>query len=195
MKKFITLLFGLIILISIGGCQNLADFLPFLNSSPVIISEPTITATENNQYSYQLEVKDADGDNLTYLLILSPVGMSIGSESGLLIWTPSNNQVGIHQIIIEISDGKQKVTQSFEIEVINTNNPPQILSYSPTNINIKIDEGNSLKFEVQAYDIDLNTSLNYQWLLNGKEVSSISVSGNDSKSSWNYSASYGDYSQ
>ena len=195
MKKFITLLFGLIILISIGGCQNLADFLPFLNSSPVIISEPTITATENNQYSYQLEVKDADGDNLTYLLILSPVGMSISSESGLLIWTPSNNQVGIHQIIIEISDGKQKVTQSFEIEVINTNNPPQILSYSPTNINIKIDEGNSLKFEVQAYDIDLNTSLNYQWLLNGKEVSSISVFGNDSKSSWNYSASYGDYSQ
>jgi len=194
MKKFFAL-FGLIILILMGGCQNLAGFLPFLNSSPVIISEPTITATENNQYSYQLEVKDADGDNLTYLLILSPVGMSISSESGLLIWTPSNNQVGIHQIIIEISDGKQKVTQSFEIEVININNPPQILSYSPTNINIKIDEGNSLKFEVQAYDIDLNTSLNYQWLLNGKEVSSISVSGNDSKGSWNYSASYGDYSQ
>ena len=195
MKKFFVLLFGLIILILIGGCQSLLGFLPFLNSTPIIISEPIITATENNQYSYQLEVKDLDGDTLTYLLALNPKGMSINSENGLITWTPTNNQVGIHQIIVEISDGKQSVTQSFEIEVINVNNPPQILSYSPININIKINEGNLVKFEIQAHDIDLNTILSYQWLLNGKEASSSSVSGNDSKSSWIYSASYGDYSQ
>jgi parallel beta-helix repeat protein len=195
MKKFFVLLFGLIILILIGGCQSLVGFLPFLNSAPIIISEPTITATENNQYSYQLEVKDLDGDTLTYLLALSPKGMSINSENGLITWTPTNNQVGIHQIIVEISDGKQSVTQSFEIEVINVNNPPQILSYSPANLNFEINEGNSVKFEVQAHDIDLNTTLSYQWLLNGEEVLNSSVSGNDSKSSWIYSASYGDYSQ
>ena len=195
MKKFFVLLFGLIILILIGGCQSLVDFLPFWDSAPIIISEPTITATENNQYSYQLEVKDLDGDTLTYLLALSPKGMSINSENGLITWTPTNNQVGIHQIIVEITDGKQSVTQSFEIEVINVNNPPQILSYSPININIKINEGSLVKFEIQAHDIDLNTILSYQWLLNGKEASSSSVSGNDSKSSWIYSFSYGDYSQ
>jgi len=195
MKKFFVLLFGLIILILIGGCQSLVGFLPFLNSAPIIISEPTITATENNQYSYQLEVKDPDGDSLTYLLVLSPEGMSINNENGLLTWTPTNNQAGIHQIIVKVSDGKQSVTQSFEIEVINVNNPPQILSYSPTNINIKINEGSSVKFEIQAHDIDLNTILNYQWLLNGKEASSSSISGNDSKSNWIYSANYGDYSQ
>jgi len=75
MKKFFVLLFGLVVLISIGGCKSLVDFLPFFNRAPIIISEPAITATENNQYSYQLEAKDPDGDSLTYLLTLSPEGM------------------------------------------------------------------------------------------------------------------------
>ncbi|MGB2783412.1 MAG: putative Ig domain-containing protein, partial [Atribacterota bacterium] len=195
MKKFFVLLFGLVILILMGGCQNLVDFLPFLNRAPIIISEPTITATENNQYSYQLEAKDPEGDSLTYLLVLCPEGMSINSKDGLIIWTPTNDQVGINQVEVEISDSRESVTQSFEIEVINVNNPPQILSYFPANINIKINEGNSVKFEIQAQDIDLNNTLSYQWFSNGILVSSTTGSGNDSKSSWAYSASYGDYGQ
>ena len=178
-----------------GGCQNLAAIFPFLNTTPVIISEPIITATEDALYSYQIEVRDPEGDTLTYYLTIKPEGMSIDSESGLISWAPTNNQVGIHQVIVEISDGKQSVTQSFEIEVSNVNNSPQILSYFPENLNVGVNEGNSIKFEIQAYDVDLNTTLSYQWLLNGKKVSSSTGSGNDSKSSWIYSASYGDYSQ
>ncbi len=196
MKKFFALLFGFVVVIlMMGGCLNLEGIFPFLNKAPVIISEPTITATENNQYSYQLEVEDPDGDSITYLLLLSPEGMSINTENGLITWTPTNNQVGIHQVVVEIYDSKYSVIQSFEIEVFNVNNSPQILSYSPANINIKINEGNSVKFEVQAHDIDLNTTLNYQWLLDGKKVSTSTGSGDGSKSSWIYSASYGDYSQ
>jgi len=195
MKKFFVLLFGLVVVILMVGCLNLEGIFPFLNQSPVIISEPIITTTENNQYSYQLEVNDPEGDSLTYLLVLSPEGMNINSENGLIIWTPTNNQVGIHHVVVEISDGKHIVTQSFEIEVSNVNNPPKIFSYLPTNLTFKINEGNSVKFEIQAHDIDLNTTLSYQWLLNGKEALSSSVFGNDSKSSWIYSASYGDYSQ
>ncbi len=63
MKKFFVLLFGLIILILIGGCQNLGNFPPFLNRIPVIISEPIITAKEGQLYSYQVEAIDPDGDN------------------------------------------------------------------------------------------------------------------------------------
>ncbi len=128
MKKYFVLLFGSVILILIGGCQSLGDFLPFFNRAPIIISEPAITATESNQYSYQLEAKDPDGDSLTYLLTLSPEGMNIDSENGLITWTPTNEQVGINLVEVEISDGRESDTQSFEIEVINVNNPPQILS-------------------------------------------------------------------
>ncbi|MBE3036968.1 MAG: putative Ig domain-containing protein, partial [Candidatus Atribacteria bacterium] len=195
MKRFFALLFGLVCVILMVGCLNLEGIFLFPNSPPLIISEPIITAAENNQYSYQLEAKDPDGDSLTYLLILSPEGMSINSENGLLTWTPTNNQVGIHQITVEISDGKHSVTQRFEIEVSNVNNPPQIFSYFPNSLNIGVNEGDSIKFEVQAHDIDLNTVLSYQWLLNGKEASNSTGSGNGSKSSWIYSAGYGDYSQ
>jgi hypothetical protein len=195
MKKFFALLFGLVVVILMGGCLNLEGIFLFLNKAPVIISEPIITATEDQLYLYQVEASDPNEDTLTYSFTIKPEGMDINSESGLISWAPTNNQVGIHQIIVEISDGKQSVTQSFEIEVININNPPQILSYSPANIDIKINEGNSVKFEIQAQDIDLNTTLNYQWLLNGKEVSNSTGSGNNSKSSWIYYVSYGDYSQ
>lgn len=196
MKKFFIVLFVLIMAIIMGGCLNLASIFPILNVAPVIISEPIITATENQQYLYQVKASDPNGDTLTYTLnTIKPEGMDINSESGLISWIPTNNQVGTHQIIVEISDGKQSLTQSFEIEVININNSPQILSYSPNNIDIKINEGDSVKFEIQAQDIDLNTTLSYQWLLNGEKVSSSTGSGNNSKSSWIYSAGYGDYSQ
>jgi uncharacterized lipoprotein YajG len=61
MKKFFVLLFllfGLIILILIGGCQNSGNILPFPNGAPVIISEPIIN----------------------YSLIIKPEGMSINTE-------------------------------------------------------------------------------------------------------------------
>jgi parallel beta-helix repeat protein len=193
MKKFFVLLFGLIILILIGGCQNLVNILPFLNGVPVIISEPIITAKEDQLYSYQVEASDPDGDNLNYSLIIKPEGMSINTEkNGRITWMPTNNQVGIHQVIVEISDGKYKVQQIFEIEVINVNNPPQILSYFPVNLNIEINEGDSVKFEVQGTDVDLNTTLDYRWFLEGGLISNSSGIGSASKSTWKYFSEYGD---
>ena len=196
MKKFFTLLLGLVVVIlMMGGCLNLEGTLSFLNKPPVIISEPVITATEDQLYSYQAEASDPNGDTLTYSFIIKPDGMNINSENGLIIWTPTNNQVGIHRVVVEISDGKHSVTQSFEIEVSNVNNPPQIFSYFPANLNFEINEGDSIKFEVQAHDIDLNTTLSFQCFLNGKLVLDSTVSGDGSKSSWIYSATYGDYSK
>ncbi len=195
MKKFFIILSVLIMATIMGGCLNLEGILPFLNKPPVIISDPIITATEDQLYSYQIEASDPNGDVLTYSSIIKPEGMDINSENGLMIWTPTNEQVGINSVEVEISDGKLSVTQSFEIEVSNVNNSPQILSYSPDSLNVVVDEGESKKFEVQADDIDLNTTLSYQWFLNGKLVLRSTGSGNDLKSSWTYSASYGDYSQ
>lgn len=195
MKKFFIILSVLIVVTVLGGCLNLSSIIPISNVAPIIISEPIIAATEDQLYSYQVEASDPNEDILTYSSIIKPEGMSINSENGLIIWTPTNDQVGINWVEIEISDGKHSTTQSFEIEVSNVNNPPQILSYSPDSLNIVVNEGESKKFEVQAHDIDLNTTLNYQWFLNGGLVLDSTVSGDGSKSSWIYSASRGGYSQ
>jgi len=195
MKKLFVISFGLIMVIAMGGCLDLGEIFPFLNQSPVIISEPVITATEDQLYSYQVEASDPNGDTLIYSFIVKPEGMNINSENGLIIWTPTNDQVGISYIEVEISDSKLSVTQNFEIEVFNVNNPPKIFSYSPINLNVTVNEGDSIKFEVQAYDIDSNTTLNFQWFLNEKLVSNSTVLGNDSKNSWNYFAGCGGHGQ
>jgi parallel beta-helix repeat protein len=195
MKNFFIVLFVLIAATVMGGCLDLKGIFPFSNQAPVIISEPILTATEDQLYSYQVEATDPNGDALIYSSIIKPEGMNVNSENGLLIWTPTNEQVGINKVEIEIFDGKLSVAQSFEIEVYNVNNAPQILSYSPGSLNVVVNEGDSIKFEIQAHDIDLNATLNYKWFLNGKLVLDSNISGNDSKSSWIYSAGYGDYSQ
>ncbi|HBY56672.1 MAG TPA: hypothetical protein DEG96_02235 [Candidatus Atribacteria bacterium] len=194
MKKFFVLLIGLIVIaLSIGGCLNLEKIIPFLNQAPVIISDPISTVKENHLYSYQIEAKDPEGDRLTYFLALNPEGMGIDSENGLVTWIPNNNQIGVHQVIIEITDGKHNIQQSFKIEVININDPPQIISYLPSNLNIEINEGDSIKFEIQAYDVDINTALGFQWFLEGKLVSSSSTNENSAQSIWKYSSEYGEY--
>lgn len=193
MKKFFIILFGIVVVMLMVGCLNLEEIFPFLNTAPVIISEPIITATEDQLYLYQVEASDPNGDILTYSFTAKPEGMSIDGESGLISWTPTNAQVGINRVEVEISDGRESVTQSFEIKVINVNNSPQIFSYFPDSLNVGVNEGDSIKFEVQAHDIDLNTTLSFQWFLNGKLVLDSTASGDGSKSSWIYSAGYGDY--
>ncbi|HER23754.1 MAG TPA: DUF1565 domain-containing protein [Candidatus Atribacteria bacterium] len=196
MKKILMLLFGLVSVMLMAGCLSLEGIFPFLNSAPVIISEPITTATEDQLYSYQIQAVDSNDDELSYFLTIKPEGMSIDKESGLMSWVPTNNQVGAHPVNILVSDDMQSsATQNFDVEVSNVNNSPQIISYSPANSNIKINEGDSVKFEIQAHDIDLNPNLSYRWFLNGKEVSNHSVLGNDSISSWTYSAGSGDCSQ
>ena len=186
-------LFTISILILMGGCQNIKDIFHFPNGAPVIISKPIVYIEENNFYIYQVEANDPDGDTLTYLLTLKAEGMDIDNEKGLITWRPTSEQLGIHKVIVEVSDGKQSVIQSFEIEVINVNEPLQIISYSPINLNVEINEGDSIKFKVQANDVDLNSTLVYRWFLEGILALSSSVESNDSKSSWQYVSKYGDY--
>ncbi|MEA2021032.1 MAG: right-handed parallel beta-helix repeat-containing protein [Candidatus Caldatribacteriota bacterium] len=198
MKKLFVLLIVLTVMIFIGGCQNLGEFFSFFNEAPIIISEPVKTATEGNLYSYQVEASDPDGDVLSYFLNLFPEEMNISSENGLVSWLPTNNQIGIHRVIIEVSDGRKSALQDFEIEVSNTNDSPQILSYYPANLNVDINEGDSIRFEIQAEDVDLNTTLNYRWFLNGSLVSNSSVtpvSGSSFVNSWKYFTGVGNSGQ
>ena len=198
MKKLFVLLIVLTVMIFIGGCQNLEEFFSFFNKAPIIISEPVKTATEGNLYSYQVEASDPDGDVLSYFLDLFPEEMNISSENGLVSWLPTNNQIGIYRVIMEVSDGRKSALQDFEIEVSNTNDSPQILSYFPANLNVDINEGDSIRFEIQAEDVDLNTTLNYRWFLNGSLVSNSTVtpvSGGSFVNNWKYFAGVGNSGQ
>lgn len=87
------------------------------NSSPVIESTPITTAKEGVAYTYDVEATDPNGDTLTYSLTVSPTGMIINSITGVISWTPTEEQIGENEVEIEVSDLYRSTTQSFTITV------------------------------------------------------------------------------
>ena len=87
------------------------------NSSPVIESTPITTAKEGAVYTYDVEATDPNGDTLTYSLTVSPTGMTINSTTGAISWTPTEDQIGENEVVVEVSDGSKSATQSFTITV------------------------------------------------------------------------------
>lgn len=87
------------------------------NVAPEITSLPT-GLSSSGTFNYQIEVEDADGDrDLRFALEAGPSGMQLG-PGGLLRWNPEIHQVGDHQVIVSVSDGRGgQATQEFVIPV------------------------------------------------------------------------------
>jgi hypothetical protein len=102
-----------------------------VSDAPSITSSPITTATEEVQYIYDVEAKDVDFDDaLNYSLTSAPNGMSIEELTGIINWTPTDAQVGTHQIIVMVMDNQSAfVTQSFTITVDNVNDAPIMYDY------------------------------------------------------------------
>lgn len=114
MKKGIAILI-LFLAVSVfaSGCM-----LPiFGNEEPVIQSSPPLSAKLGDDYSYQVEAIDDNDADLTYSLLLSPEGMTIDSSTGLIAWTPTEDQIGENDVTIKVSDGWHGINQDFSIEV------------------------------------------------------------------------------
>jgi len=87
------------------------------NRSPVIESNPVTTAKEGAVYTYDVEATDPDEDTLEFSLLVYPTGMTINSTTGVITWTPTEDQVGENEVVVEVSDGSKSTTQSFTITV------------------------------------------------------------------------------
>jgi hypothetical protein len=87
------------------------------NNKPVITTIPDRTMNVGDKFELQVKASDMDvKDVLTYKLEGQPNGMAI-SSSGLITWTPTENQAGIHTITVNVSDGKDYTTTHFRITV------------------------------------------------------------------------------
>ena len=116
--------------------ESLVVVVKNVNDPPVVRSRPRTEATESQRYAYKVAASDPDppaaGDRLAYSLLTAPSGMKIGGGTGLVEWTPSNGQVGSHQVVVKVEDGKGGVTgQTFTLVVKNVNDPPRITSKPP----------------------------------------------------------------
>ncbi|MGK7884827.1 MAG: putative Ig domain-containing protein, partial [Crocosphaera sp.] len=124
-----------------------------LNQAPVWVSEPEREIKVNHSYNYQLQATDPDGDSLTYKLLASPQGLILDETSQTLIWTPTEEQIGNHNIILEVRDGQGGSSQqSYTLGVFQDipNRPPLITSTPEVDgfVNTKYD------YQVMASDLD-----------------------------------------
>ena len=104
-----------------------------VNQAPAITSMPPLAATVGAFYRYDLRGSDPDGDPLIWSLDQAPSGMSIDSQSGTIVWTPTADQLGTQYVVVSIVDGQGgSATQSYSISVRAVDLPPAITSVPPT---------------------------------------------------------------
>jgi hypothetical protein len=90
------------------------------NSAPVIESNAVTIAKDGALYKYEVEATDPEGDELEFTLLIHPTGMTINSSTGVINWTPTEEQIGENEVEIEVSDLYKSTTQSFTITVSKT---------------------------------------------------------------------------
>jgi len=112
-KNLRSLLIIILILLFSTGCSSL----PYNNQAPVIQSKPLTLTKVEKLYRYDVNALDFENNNLSYSLLNYPEGMTIDSSSGVVNWTPMKQQVGKHEIIINVEDNWRNSTQDFVLEV------------------------------------------------------------------------------
>ena len=89
-----------------------------VNDAPVLDLIPNMTAYENVSFSQDINATDADLDTLTYgenssLFVINPA-------DGTFTFTPTNNDVGNHTILFNVSDGNGGVDiQEINLEILD----------------------------------------------------------------------------
>jgi len=137
-----------------GRYSNL-NITAFINHAPTFDhSLKNQTVSDNHQLLYDINCSDQDGDTLTYYDDTSL--FNISSSTGLIDWTPSQNQVGVYSINVTCSDGQVNTSGTFLITVNDVNNAPVLGSIG----NQIVTEGELFTFDVNATDPD-NDTLTY----------------------------------
>ena len=121
---------------------------------PNITSAPGTEATQGVPYSYQVTAVDGNNDNLDYGLAIWPEGMSINSGTGLITWTPQNEDVGVNFVSVYVNDGTYTVYQNFSI-----NSPSAAIRYFFRNPDIQLKTGSSQISNNLLYKIIIGHSI------------------------------------
>src|SRR5256885_12593498 len=64
------------------------------NHKPTITSTPPAAAIVGRQYAYPAAATDPDGDTVFWELVSGPDGAAVDHGSGVLVWTPTVEQLG-----------------------------------------------------------------------------------------------------
>jgi hypothetical protein len=104
-----------------GICENGVFSFTVINHPPTLMPPTDQRVKAGKAFRCQLQAGDADvGDeaNLTFALEQAPSGMTIDARTGLIAWTPGNDDAGEYPVRAVVSDGHGgKAGQDFVVKV------------------------------------------------------------------------------
>ena len=107
----------LIIMLVITSFYSGCSFLPYVNTAPILGSTPPTTAKVEYLYTYDVNANDLEDDFLTYSLLTFPEGMTIDSSTGVITWTPTEEQIGGNEVTVKVNDKWRWDAQAFLVTV------------------------------------------------------------------------------
>jgi len=107
----------LIVMLVITSFYSGCSFLPYGNTAPALGSTPPTTAKVEYLYTYDVNANDLEDDFLTYSLLTFPEGMTIDSSTGVITWTPTEEQIGRNEVIVKANDKWRWDAQAFLVTV------------------------------------------------------------------------------
>ena len=129
-----------------------------VNDVPAFTSVPPTGVNEDSAYSYTTTVSDNDSsDVLTLSAVTIPSWASFDTSSGVLSGTPTNDDVGNHDVTLRLSDGTETVDQNFTITVTNVNDSPVFTSEAGTDVL----EDSAYLYSFAASDVDPGAVLTF----------------------------------
>ncbi len=161
--------------VTVGGSSNMA---------PNIISDPIILAIVGQEYSYPVIAVDEESPDLAYGLEVAPAGMIIDGITGVISWSPSLSDVGVHDVLVVVTDqGGLTDSQAYQVTVTQSdgvNSPPAITSLPAT----EVERGSVYFYDVEASDPDPQDTLVYSLL---EAPSGMSIDSNTGEIQWDTS--------
>ena len=145
---------------------------PVLNAIGV---NDVIGAIEDIPLSFFLTANDEEldkGDSLAFSsndtrFTVTKINITAANVS----FTPTNNDVPQTSVKFTVTDLSNAVSsRAATINVLNTNDAPEITSFTPLFNDPKIPEDDQLTFNITPRDIDLGDSLTVSWYVNGLQV-------------------------
>ncbi|WP_182866130.1 putative Ig domain-containing protein [Rhodopirellula sp. JC639] len=147
------------------------------NRSPIIQTSPKQTARVGSTYQYDVDAFDLNRDPIAFSLVVGPRGMIVDESTGVVAWTPSQDQTRVYSVLLKATDGRGGFDlQSFEIDVRPQNYPPSIVSSPPGPATV----GLPYEYFVEALDSD-DDQISYS-LVN--DVAEILVDGQTGVLRW-----------
>ncbi len=88
------------------------------NVRPAILPVDNRTVRAGDRIAFRVLATDADNDILSFALAAGPPGLQLDGGAGIVAWTPSGNQTGLHFVTAEVTDGMDTVNRTFSITVL-----------------------------------------------------------------------------